>query len=123
MAIVRPSDVMRKIQDCFPWVTSEFSPRSATLLDGPPVAAILELVGRIPQSLLNFPDDAQADFLDAIARLRHLGKRIESGQATGWGGWQWPMIGTPPENVIVRLFHMLESCQAKSADRTPESPD
>src|SRR5215472_2295138 len=116
MAIVRPSDVMRKIQDCFPRVASGSSPRSATLQDGPPIAAVVDLVDRIPQSTLNFPDDAEVDFFDAMARLRHLGKRIESEQATAVGGW--PMMGTPSENVFVRPWHILASCQAKSADRT-----
>ena len=110
MPSVLPSDVRGMIEDTFPWVRTTQPPRLALLSDGPAVAALVELVDLIPEALLPLSSDEHRDFVWAAAGLRHLVKRLETGQVSAGGGWPWPTVWINPLNAVTCLWQLLEKC-------------
>jgi hypothetical protein len=103
-----PSDVVSLIEHQFPWVIGGSSPSGANYANSASLAGLTGVVEQIPDSLLPFSGEQRRDFLFAIASLRHLVNRIESGVASAGGAWPWPTVGNT--NVVTRLWMLLKQC-------------
>jgi hypothetical protein len=82
-----PSDVVALIEHQFSWVVAGTSPSGVNYQNGAAVAGLANIVEQIPDSLLTLSAEQRRDFLFAIATLRHLVSRLESGISSAGSGW------------------------------------
>jgi hypothetical protein len=117
MARVLPRDVAKMIEDAFPWVVSGKS-GLAGLMTGPPLAALIDLVEKVPDGMLQSTSEKYRNFVWAVSSLRYLAKMLETGQTSAAGGLAWPSVG--PINAVSVVWLFLKECPDEVvAESTP----
>lgn len=109
MARVLPSEVVRMIENAFPWVAAGNSGLLAHFNMGPTLSALVDLTEQIPDAMLQqFTSQKYRDFIWAVSSLRHLAAMLETGQSSAAGGLAWPSVG--PLNALSTLWLLLKEC-------------
>jgi hypothetical protein len=104
MARVLPSDVADRIDWVFPWVRNPNPPVLAYQQESMPIAAVLSLIERIPETLLRFNAHGYGNFVWAHASLTQLVRLFQG----GLGFANWPTHQNL--DAMTTLYQLLKMC-------------
>jgi len=107
MGTILPSDVVRMIITAFPWANSVNAPRPSSL-DGPALAALVDLLERLPEATLTLAPKEYSEYVWAASGLRHFAKRFEGPATSPEPSWLWPTVGN--QNAVTLLWLRLKNC-------------
>ncbi|MBF6570970.1 MAG: hypothetical protein IVW54_19060 [Candidatus Binataceae bacterium] len=110
MATVLPSDVVRMIFEAFPWTKATNPPPNPYLHDGPALAALVDLLDRLPEATLRLTAKQYTEYVWAASALRHLAKQLEHplDPLVAGSPWLWPTV--EKQDAVTRLRLLLSEC-------------
>jgi len=116
MPRVLPSDVVRMIDTVFSWAPSGNAKYQVQWSMRGDLNAVLVLVDKVPDSILQLSSEQFADFIWAQSSLRSVVKSLETGQVSLAGGVSWPMVRN--RNALSTLRDLLSNCPDETVSET-----